>query len=668
MSGSGPSGLFVDHKKGEIPEIKQLLRDSSVDKDPKQKRSIMEKVVGYMTLGIDMSPLFSEMIMATATKDLVQKKMCYLYLSNYAELQPELALLVINTLQKDSRDEDPMVRGLALRCLCSLHVSNVLEYLVDPVVNGLGDASPYVRKTAVMCVLRLKDLSQDLIVERQLVARVALLLLDRDPQVISNSVHALLALQGREGLGQLLDKAMTVRLLKRLLDFNEWSQCQILQVVADFRPESDEEMFEVMNFLDARLRHNNSAVVLATARVFIRLTQRNPEVQRHVLQRIKGPLMTLMTGGPVEVAHALLTHILLLAQLNPGVFDDEYAAFFVRYSDPYYVQALKIQALVQVANKANHALIIKELASLVSAFDPDLSKAAIQALGAVALRLPSSAPLVCEHLAALLARRIPFVTGEAISVSKDVLRKYDQLAFSLLPSLTHAARASVEGTEAKVSLIWVLAHFANDIPDAPYLLETSIDEWEEQTDPAVRAELLTAAVKLFFKRPGEMQKMLGRLLAAAIADASNVDVHDRALFYHRLLTSDPEAARKVVQGDGGHVESFLEEGGAEVREQLMESFGTLAVVYAQPEERWLPDAELANPNHRIDPSVTSLAVAQEQCKPPPPPRPPRAPPPPRAPRLPPTFSTSATALQRRRGQRRSGKTRGQSWCWTRSCR
>ena len=45
-----------------------------------------------------MSGLFSEMTMATATHDLVQKKMCYLYLSNYASLQPDLALLVINTV------------------------------------------------------------------------------------------------------------------------------------------------------------------------------------------------------------------------------------------------------------------------------------------------------------------------------------------------------------------------------------------------------------------------------------------------------------------------------------------------------------------------------------------------------------------------------------------
>jgi len=47
-----------------------------------------------------MSPLFSEMIMATATKDLVQKKMCYLYLSNYASLQvrQEFAFSVFSAL------------------------------------------------------------------------------------------------------------------------------------------------------------------------------------------------------------------------------------------------------------------------------------------------------------------------------------------------------------------------------------------------------------------------------------------------------------------------------------------------------------------------------------------------------------------------------------------
>ena len=55
-----------------------------------------------------------------ATANLVQKKLVYLYLSNYAQTNSEVALLTVNTMQKDCQDRNPVVRGLALRSMCSL--------------------------------------------------------------------------------------------------------------------------------------------------------------------------------------------------------------------------------------------------------------------------------------------------------------------------------------------------------------------------------------------------------------------------------------------------------------------------------------------------------------------------------------------------------------------
>ncbi len=43
-----------------------------------------------------------------------------------------------------------MVRGLALRSICSLRVANIVEYVTHPIQAGLKDISPYVRKTAVL--------------------------------------------------------------------------------------------------------------------------------------------------------------------------------------------------------------------------------------------------------------------------------------------------------------------------------------------------------------------------------------------------------------------------------------------------------------------------------------------------------------------------------------
>ena len=55
-------------------------------------------------------------------------------------------------------------------------------------------------------------------------------------------------------------------------------------------------------------------------------------------------------------------------------------------------------------------------------------------------------------------------------------------------------------------------------------------------EPSVRLALLSAAPKLFFKRPPECQKVLGTLLAAGVVDEDQ-DVHDRALLYYRYWSS-----------------------------------------------------------------------------------------------------------------------------------
>ena len=65
--------------------IHRLLRAVSLDKDINKRRDVIKKVIAYMTLGIDVSRLYPEMVKASRTDDVVMKKMIYLYLINYAE-------------------------------------------------------------------------------------------------------------------------------------------------------------------------------------------------------------------------------------------------------------------------------------------------------------------------------------------------------------------------------------------------------------------------------------------------------------------------------------------------------------------------------------------------------------------------------------------------------
>jgi hypothetical protein len=57
--------------------------------------------------------------------------MLYHYITHYAQAKADLALLTVNTLQKDGRDENPVIRGLAIRSMASLRVPDLVEYLVS---------------------------------------------------------------------------------------------------------------------------------------------------------------------------------------------------------------------------------------------------------------------------------------------------------------------------------------------------------------------------------------------------------------------------------------------------------------------------------------------------------------------------------------------------------
>lgn len=57
---------------------------------------------------------------ASVTNDLVQKKLVYLYIRVQAKSNKDVAILMISTLTKDASDDNPMIRGLALRTMCEL--------------------------------------------------------------------------------------------------------------------------------------------------------------------------------------------------------------------------------------------------------------------------------------------------------------------------------------------------------------------------------------------------------------------------------------------------------------------------------------------------------------------------------------------------------------------
>jgi hypothetical protein len=71
-------------------------------------------------------------------------------------------------------------------------------------------------------------------------------------------------------------------------EFSEWNQAIVLALLSCYQPASDEEVFDILNILDERLKHPNGAVVMGAARLFLQYTEvrRWSCCRRHVLTRV----------------------------------------------------------------------------------------------------------------------------------------------------------------------------------------------------------------------------------------------------------------------------------------------------------------------------------------------------------------------------------------------
>jgi AP-4 complex subunit beta-1 len=449
---SQPPQFFVDHKRGEVNEIKAILRNPKAIKDPAKKREVIKKVIAYMTLGIDVSRIFGEMIMAANTKDLVQKKMVYHYLCSYAAQKSDMAILAINTLQNDCRDEDPMTRGLALRSLCSLRLPNMTEYVMLPIRKGLNDPSPYVRANAVTGVAKLFRTCPESVKGSDLVDILYNMLKDKDSMVITDVINALNEVLATEG-GMVFNTQIVTYLLNRLRDFHEWGQCTVLDLVAKYTPSSDKEMFDIMNLLEDRLKHSNSAVVMGTTKVFLNFTRNMPSLHKEVFKRLRPPMLTLMGSGGVELAYCVLSHIQVLVNREPGIFDEEYKHFFVKFNDPLCLKKLKLDVLSSLANGKNFADILNELAEYVTDVNMEIARASIRNVGKISLRIPAAVDEAIEHLLGFLDLNIEYVSGESIVALRDLLRRYPERSEEVVPNLANFLKGVDYEAEGKSAVV-----------------------------------------------------------------------------------------------------------------------------------------------------------------------------------------------------------------------
>lgn len=209
--------------------------------------------------------------------------------------------------------------------------------------------------------------------------------------------------------------------------------------------------------------------------------------------------------------------------------------FFCKFNDPVYVKLEKIDILIKVADDKNADIILNELKEYANDLEIELIRKSIRAIGSIILKVDKAAKRAVEILADIVGNSQPISLQEAVIVARDIFRKFPNKYESLIKDLCTKIPEYYE-PDAKAAVIWIVGEYAEKINEAEKIIDSFADTFLEDPDK-VKLQVLSAAVKLFLKKPEEGEEIIQRVLKLCTEEADNPDLRDRAYIYWRMLST-----------------------------------------------------------------------------------------------------------------------------------
>ena len=503
-----------------VPEddIRRQLDSTSV----KEKLDAMKRVVALISLGRDASSFFPDVVKNVVTSSLEIKKLVYLYLVHYAEEQPDLALLSINSFQKDLSDPNQLIRCLSLRVLSSIRVKVILQIVILAISKSSKDSSPYVRKAAAHAIAKVCEL--DPASFESLEESLQTLLQDRSPIVLGSAITTLedvasdrydlvhpqyrricRLLTDMDAWGQISCINMLVRYVRlhfpnpymdnsaessNVTSSERWSSSRpngSNAVISDSdqdtqsRNEQEEscqngfykqklhrDIELLLRAVEPLLLASNSSVVLTCVSLYYHVGSR----KNFLTMALPAIIKLLMLDDERTVA-ALKT-ILMIAPEYSEYLLEHLSLFYLSADDPEHVRELKLKILLIIVQKSSIAknttrlrALLLELRYYLLSTDRKAASCAARAIGILATLHPPSVRPIVQLLASTATKSSQgAVTSEVVAVLTRLLRRHPEAQKLALPQLVRMLLTSdtPQAPSARASIVYLLSEFHHGVP------------------------------------------------------------------------------------------------------------------------------------------------------------------------------------------------------------
>lgn len=579
----GGAKYFSNSRRGEAAELREDLNSSDVGK----QRSAVKRIIANMTLGKDVRSLFVDVVKLGQTNNMELKKLVYLYVLSTAKLQPDKALLAVNTFLQDATHPSPIVRALSIRTMMCIRVTSVLEYTTEALRRAVRDPDPYVRKTAAIGIGKLFHHDMDRFFEQSFQEDLAVLLADTTAAVTSNAAAVLNEVNDYSSETIATPAEIANRLLQHLSECNEWGQCFILEALTRLRVRDGSSAEAMVQRVLPRLSHNNPAVVMAAIKVMASFAGMcSQECINRFTPRVNAALLTLAKSD-AETQYVMCKNIHALLIIFPNLLRDNLDAFYVRFSDPPFVKMEKLTLLMKLVTPATAVAIAKELAEYSTEVDRPFVEKVVESIAFLGIKVESVSSVCAELLMKVLHRR-PELLPQVITAAKNVVRRYPDLLL-LEPLIADFGADNVVEEDAKVSLVWMLGEYCDYIENGRAIIERYIASLMQQ-EQSVQLAVLSAVIKMFLRDPEAMQVTMNDVLRTITTQSPDPDLRDRAYAYWRLLSNGVNVSqmREIVHGRAATINVDRTFSDAMTMADLKRSINTAAVVFGKPYQSFLP--------------------------------------------------------------------------------
>lgn len=540
---SSASARLMDESPMNSKEIAALLNGRS-DRD---KLSGMKQVISMLAKGRDVSEFFADVVKNIASNNLETRKLVYTYLLRYADHEPDLALLSINTIQKSLGDKSPEVRALAVRVMAGIRVQVISQIVTLAIRQCTNDLSPVVRRAAAQAISKCYDLDPSNV--DGLLELLQKLLDDSSPQVVGSALVTL-----SKVLPDRLDLIHPVyrKICRFLTQFDEWAQIAVLDMLTRYsriyiekprrfkrapadrkednldafysqtstisglnlgeevdlsstEAEKDDETdvtvvdpdLELLFSSAQRLLFSrNGSVVLEVSKLYFYLGSS----QTFEKYNVAGPVTRLMrSDSPVQ--HVALANIRTMALKRQKCFLPYLSYFFLFPSDPFLVAKLKLQIMTLICNSSNMKAVTSELKYYaLTSFDQRLISESMQALGRCASS-PSSPSDQSEKVLKWLLKQVqtsnnPDVVSESLSVIRILVQRDFQNRMQTVIRLAKCLDKPIVSS-AKASILWLVGELTPVAPEVSVeVLRLFTKEFSSQDD-SVRYQIVLLAAKVY---------------------------------------------------------------------------------------------------------------------------------------------------------------------------